>query len=70
MQVKDGWGSVWLLLGTVGIVITVASTYFVHIVYTVGLKDRPVGVPARGETLMLVGGDKDSDVSDEEGHRP
>lgn len=69
MEDGNGWGDVWLLLGAVGIVMTVASTYFVHVVYTVGLTDRPVGVPSRRETSLLVGSDKDSDVSDEE-HRP
>ena len=64
-QVEDGWGTAWLTLGCVGIAMTAASTLFVHRIYTGKLGDSRAG-SSRAELSSLVGGDKDSDVSDDD----
>ena len=45
---------------------TAASTLFVHRIYTGKLGDSRGGGSSRAELSSLVGGDKDSDVSDDD----
>ena len=54
-----------MLLGWIGVAMTVASTFFVHKIYSGQLRH----VRTSAEMSALVGADHDSDVSDEEGGR-
>ena len=57
-----------MLLGCIGVVMTAASTFFVHRIYSGELTDTRA-LHRRTEMSALVGADQDSDMSDEEsGH--